>query len=150
MSLYRVGRIWHYDFEYRGARHKRSSGETSKMRAREVESARRRELRMGRLEPVDVAFGDLTEKYIKTHASTRRSKTFYEYVVRVVLKRHFDEDRMLSTIGPAERRCVQGSTSLGGWVTGDCESVLRRLEAHAQARRAVEPRPEERRGGSQA
>lgn len=100
MALYKRGKYWYYEFEFRGRRHRRSTRETSKVRARAVEAATLDELRNPVQQVEDITFKDLAGKYLKIHAATKRGETFYKYTVRV-LKRHFGEV-MLSEIGPAE------------------------------------------------
>ena len=98
MGLYKIGKYWNYDFRFNGKRYKASTRQTSKTAAAEVEVNVRRQLREGAVH--DVTFEQLAKKYLKLHAENKRSKTFYEYTIKV-LKRHFGET-LLSKIGAAD------------------------------------------------
>lgn len=102
MSLYKDGKYWYYDFQYRGERYKVSTRETSKIRAKLVEATRLRELKDGVSTPPvqDITFHTLSRKYLDLHAANKRGKKFYHYTIRV-LNREFG-DPPLSRIGPAE------------------------------------------------
>ena len=97
MSLHRRGKYWYYDFRFQGKRYKASTKETKKGRAEEVLANLRRNLREGNLGPVieDVSFGDLADKYLKSHAAGKRGAAFYQCTVRVLRDRF--GDAMLST-----------------------------------------------------
>lgn len=153
MAVYRRGKYYHYDFTYRGARYKGSTEQTSIVKAREVESRKRREARS----PVtDLAFEDLAEKYLKLHAATKRGQKFYTYTVRVLLRQF--EGRQLSEITAedvdefmtARRAAVKPSTANRSLVVlkhifklGVRWGHLRENPA-ADARLAQEPRGRER------
>jgi integrase len=98
MGLHKRGKYWHYDFWYNGQRYKASTKQTSKTAAAEVEVGVRRGLRERAVH--DITFERLAKKYLRLHAKNKRSKTFYEYTVKV-LRRYFGEI-LLSRIDPAE------------------------------------------------
>ncbi len=101
MSLYRRGRIWYFDFELDGIRHKGSTRETSKVRARDLVDEKRRQLLHSEFHPVvDMKFKDFAKKYLEIHAAHKKGRAFFEHTT-TVLERHFDKT-LLSRIGAAE------------------------------------------------
>lgn len=96
MALYKVGRIWYYDFEFNGHRYKSSTRTAKKTLAQKVEDGKRRELIEGKRPIEDLLFEDLAGKYLRIHAANKRGKSFYEHNVKV-LRRTFD-GRLLSEI----------------------------------------------------
>ena len=130
MALYKRGRFWHYDFQFRGQRYKKSTKQTKKTLAVEAEGKRLRELREGAAIGTtieDITFEELAAKYLKRHAGITKQKPkaegrkkgagFYLYTVRV-LERYF-EKTLLSRIGAGEvdefmalrKREVSGKTA---------------------------------------
>lgn len=103
MALYRdsKSKVYYFDFWHRGKRYKRSTHERGIQRARKVMDKFRDSVRWGGQEPVDdIAFDELADKYLETHAAAKRGRGFYEATVNV-LREHFGE-MMLSNIGTAE------------------------------------------------
>lgn len=99
MSLVKNGRYWHYDFCYRKQRYRGSTGQVSKMLAREFESRRMREVRQGR-SCQEIGFEEFAKMFLKLHASGLKSQSFYGWTTKVLV-RHF-ESRSLSEIGVKE------------------------------------------------
>ena len=102
MSVYRVNRIFHYEFRFRGRRYRGSTYQTSRGKAKMVEAKKREEARNALLAPKvrDVSFRALAREYIELHVSQKKAKKFLTDRVRM-LRRTFDK-RMLSQIGPRE------------------------------------------------
>ncbi|HEV8337261.1 MAG TPA: site-specific integrase [Candidatus Polarisedimenticolia bacterium] len=94
--------FWHYDFIYNGQRHKGSTEEKNKPKAREVESQKRQEARSGGLERQvkPIGFSDFADKYLELHGNAKRSAAFFDFTLRI-LKRHF-EPRPLTGITPLD------------------------------------------------
>jgi len=109
MGLIRRGKIWHYDFIFDGQRYFKTTKQTSKMLAREVEAKRFRELREGILDhPIeDITFQELTKKYRRLHG---RGRSFHEAMCRV-LERHFGE-RLISELTPLDIDTFLGERAL--------------------------------------
>lgn len=99
MSIYRVGKVWHYDFRHDGKRYKGSTRQTKKNLARQYESKTREEARQGALAPKvkDITFRELAKEYRRLHVSQKRAAPFYEMRVSRFEKRF--RDRRLSEVG---------------------------------------------------
>ena len=99
MSIFKRGRIWYYEFWIKGKRYgPKSTGETSKDRAGEIERERKAEVKAGRAAIVDITFDSLAEKYPERHVVNKRGPGFFKANVNVLL-REFG-GMMLSEIGP--------------------------------------------------
>lgn len=72
MSVFKRGRIWHYEFQYRGKRYRGSTEETSKAKAKEVEALKRLEVKLGRqtadftLKEAALSWWDLKARFLKS------------------------------------------------------------------------------------
>ena len=75
MSLFKRGRIWHYEFQYRGQRYRGSTEATSKAEARDVEARVRAQAKLGRqtkdftLREAAVSWWDLKAQFLKSAAN---------------------------------------------------------------------------------
>lgn len=109
MSLYRpkprkgyTSPFYYYDFTVNGVRHTGGTGKKSKLEAREVESEKRKQAKAGKWDQAikPIGFSAFADLYLKTHAATKRSESFYDFTVRI-LKRRFG-DRLLASISPLD------------------------------------------------
>lgn len=126
--------FYHYDFIVNGVRHRGSTEERKKDRAREVETDKKRQARAGKwnAEIKLMGFSALADAYLKLHAAGTKSEAFYDFTVRI-LKRHFG-DRPVSSISPldcdefmAARRRDVGASSANASVT-----ILKHLFSKAE------------------
>ena len=102
MSIYKVGKVWHYDFWHDGKRHKGSSRQTKKNLARQYEAKKREEARQGTLAPKvrDITFRELAKEYRRLHVAQKKARKFFDD--RIKQLEPFFADRLLSRIGPRE------------------------------------------------
>jgi integrase len=94
--VYKRGRIYHYEFWYRGVRYRGSTGQVSKTAARRFEDDRLDEVRSGRAIR-DITFTRLADIFLELHVPGKKSQEFFTYSVEL-LRDHFGE-MMLSQIG---------------------------------------------------
>jgi len=72
MSIFKRGRVWHYEFQYRSKRYRGSTEETSKAKAKEVEALKRVEAKLGRqtkdftLKEAALSWWDLKARFLKS------------------------------------------------------------------------------------
>lgn len=92
MSVFKRGRIWHYEFQYRGKRYRGSTEETSKTRAKEVEARIRLEAKLGRqtkdftLREAALSWWDLKAQFLKSAANIDEGLTVIDRLMDMDLK----------------------------------------------------------------
>jgi integrase len=98
VTLYRRGRVWHYEFELKGHRYRESCRTTKKTVARKVEERAREAILIG--PPIeDCTLNALADKYWNLHARHKRGD-FHAYKIKV-LRREFGA-RLLSELSPED------------------------------------------------
>lgn len=92
MSVYRKGRFWHYDFQYKGRRYHGSTGQESKRAAETVERSERLKAATGTYADAgEMTLEDAANRYWQEVASTKRAAKHTERQLRV----------MMTCVGPA-------------------------------------------------
>jgi len=72
MSVFKRGRFWHYEFQYSGKRYRGSTEETTKAKAKEFESLKRIEAKLGR-QAKDFTLREAGQSWWNLHAQFLKS-----------------------------------------------------------------------------
>ena len=102
MSLYKRGRVWHYDFTVKGERQRGTTGFTAKADAAEYVENLRRALILGTPSPREVCtIGQAADQWFASRAVHLKSATTIAQRIKIML-RHVGRHTPVNLIGPRE------------------------------------------------
>jgi hypothetical protein len=104
VSLYKRGDVWHYDFQFKGARFRGTTEKTLKREAAEVLADRREEakraIKLGtRAERQDLTLRQAADKWFSAQIAGKKTEVTVAQRLKILF-RHMDGDLPISKVGP--------------------------------------------------